>query len=278
VATVTEGEKGLQGIQKTLTQLDLYHHSLRLVGEKMAAEPSEVDASELTGLQDRTLQLVNGIVELLAGLGDLLADEDLHSWQSLVNRIAVASSRVSRAKARSLVMVNTWRVIEAVDGFLAHVSPRYGYARVGVPLGLVTGAEDGSEASALDRLFAEYEDTMAAETVVEPVAGPPFRFGVLRWRGSQLFYVERAEDSARWVELDPDEDARSLGEEPGGVETAEARTIEGYPIRLMLDVEIDEHELDAYMHSQKGLEYFVSGYQVASEQERKRGGRSRRRG
>ncbi len=268
---MTEEEKRSQGIQKTLTQLDLYHHSLRLVGEKMVAEPSELAASELSELQDRSLQLVNAIVELLAALCDLLADADLDSWQSMMNRIAVVSSRVSQGKTRALVMVNTWRVIEAVDGFLANVSPRYGYARVGTAPGLEAGADDGSEASALDRLFADYEDTMAAETPVEPVADPPFRFGVLRWRGTQLFYVERAEDGARWIELDPDEDPRSVGEEPGGVEAAEARTIEGYAIRLMLDVEIDEHELDAYIRSQKGLEYFVSGYQVAAEQERRRG-------
>jgi hypothetical protein len=278
VATVTDREKRSEGIQKALTQLDLHYHSLRLAGEKMAADASELATDELMELQDRVLHLVNTIVGQLTGLRDLLTDDDLDSWQSLMNRIAVASSRVSRAKTKSLVMVNTWRVIEAVDGFLDDVGPRYGYARVGTALGLEPGADDESEASALDRLFAEYGNTMAAETGVEPVPGPPFQFGVLRWRGSQLFYVERAEDGARWIELDPDEDPRSLGEEPGGVEAAEARSIDGYPIRLMLDVEVDERELDAYVRDQKGLEYFMSGYQVAAEQEGKRGSRGRRRG
>jgi hypothetical protein len=264
-------------MQKMLTQLDLYHHSLRLMGEKMVADASDLAASELDDLQDRVLQLVNTIVELLDGLRDSLVDEDLDSWQSLRNRIDVASSKVSLAKNTSLVMVNTWRVIEAVDGFLTRVAPRHGYDRLGTALGLEAGADGEGEASALDRLFTEYEDTMAEETGVGPVPGPPFQFGVLRWRGSQLFYVERAEDSARWVELDPDEDPRSLGEEPGGVEAAQARTIEGYPIKLMLDVEVDEGELDAYIQSQKGLEYFVSGYQVAAEQQQNTGRRGRNR-
>jgi hypothetical protein len=270
---VTEQERRTQDIQRMLTQLDLYHHSLRLMGEKMAADASELAASDLDDLQDRVLQLANTVVELLDGLHDSLVGEDLDSWQSLRNRIDVACTKVSRAKNTSLVMVNTWRVIEAVDGFLTHVAPRHGYDRLGAALGLEATADGGGEAAALDRLFAEYENTMAEETGVEPVPDPPFQFGVLRWRGSQLFYVERAEDSARWVELDPDEDPRSLGEEPGGVEAAQARTIEGYPIKLMLDVEVDEGELDAYIESQKGLEYFVSGYQVAAEQEQKTGRR-----
>ncbi len=274
---MTEEERRTQDIQKMLTQLDLYHHSLRLMGEKMVADASELAASDLDELQDRVLQLVNSVVELLDGLRDSLVDEDLDSWQSLRNRIGVACSKVSQAKNTSLVMVNTWRVIEAVDGFLTSVAPRHGYDRLGAALGLEASADGEDEALALDRLFAEYENTMAEEPVVEPVPGPPFQFGVLRWRGSQLFYVERAEDSARWVELDPDEDPRSLGEEPGGVEAAQARTIEGYPIRLMLDVEVDEGELDAYIQSQKGLEYFVSGYQVAAEQQQKTGRRGRNR-
>jgi len=275
VATVTEEERQTQDTQRMLTQLDLYHHSLRLMGEKMVADAAELTASELDDIRDRVLQLVSTVVGLLGGLRDSLVDEELDSWQSLRNRIDVASSKVSQAKNTSLVMVNTWRVIEAVDGFLTRVAPRHGYDRLGAALGLEAGPGAEGEASALDRLFAEYENTMAEETGVEPVPRPPFQFGVLRWRGSQLFYVERAEDSARWVELDPDEDPRSLGEEPGGVEAAQARTIEGYPIKLMLDVEVNEGELDAYIQSQKGLEYFVSGYQVAAEQERTRGGRGR---
>jgi len=270
---VTGEERRTQDIQKALTQLDLYHHSLRLAGEKMVADASQLATGELADLRDRVLQLVNAIVEVLNGLGDFLVEEDLDSWQSLSNRVGVASGKVSRAKTESLVMVNTWRVIGAVDGFLTRVSPRHGYDRVGAALGLEPGADDEAEASALDRLFAQYENTMATQTPDEPIPAPPFQFGVLRWRGSQLFYVERAEDGARWVELDPDEDPRSLGEEPGGVEVAQARTIEGYSIRLMLDVDVDQDELDAYIHSQKGLEYFVSGYQVAAEQEGKRGRR-----
>jgi hypothetical protein len=276
VATVTEVEKGSQGMRKALTQLDLYHHSLRLAGEKMASQPSELATAELTELRGRSVQLTNESHELLAGMQDLVRDEDLGTWQSAMNRIAVASSKMSRADTRTLVMVNTWRVIEAVDGFLASVSPRYGYVRLGAALELDPDGGGGAEAAALDRLFSEYEDTMGTETAAESVPGPPFEFGVLRWRGSQLFYVERVEDSARWVELDPDQDAQSVGEEPGGVEVAEARTIEGYPIKLALDAEVDEHELDAYIQSQAGLEYFVSGYQVAAEQEGQRG--SQRRG
>ena len=59
--------------------------------------------------------------------------------------------------------------------------------------------------------------------------------------------------------MDPNVEPRIIAEEPGGVEVAEARTAEGYPISLMLDMKTDENEVDDYIRSQRGQERYVSG-------------------
>jgi hypothetical protein len=269
-----EGDKRSQEVQKALTQLDLYHHSLRLVGEKMISEVSASAASAPGELQRRSLQLIDESQELLVGLRELLGAGDSDLWESAMDRISIAAGRVAHAETAALVMVNTWRVIEAADDFLASISPRYRHVRLGAVLDEVPGDKETEEV-ALDRLFAAYEAGMAEMSDVEQPVAPPFTSGVLRWRGSQLFYVERAEDGARWVELDPDHDPQKVAEEPRGIEVAEARTTEGYPITLLLDTEVDENEVDAYIRSQEGHEYVVSGYQVAAEQQQRKG---RRRG
>jgi hypothetical protein len=274
---VIDSEKGSSAVQKALTQLDLYHHSLRLVGEQMVSQVSDDSSSNPLGeLHERSVGLVDEGHKQLVELADHLRPEDLDVWQTTVNRIGVAARRLARAKTRTLIVVNTWRAIEAADEFLATISPHYGHERLEAGAGLDAAEEEESEEVTLDRLFAEYEDTMAAMASVGAPPGPPFAFGVLRWRGSQLFYVERVEDGVRWVELDPDHDLRSVAEEPGGAEVAEAKTIEGYPITVLLDTGISENEVDAYIRGQKGAEYFVSGYQVASEQRHKRGGQVKR--
>jgi hypothetical protein len=267
-------EKRSEEVQKALTQLDLYHHSLRLVGEKMISQGSASATGAPDELQEKSLQLIEESLELLAALGEVLRAEESEAWESAVDRIAAAAGRVAHAKTAALAMVNTWRAIEAADDFLAALSPRHGHVRLGAVLDEVPSDEDSEEA-ALERLFAEYEAGMAETSEVERPLSPPFTSGVLRWRGSQLFYVERAEDSARWVELDPDHDPQNVAEEPGGIEVAEARTIEGYPITLLLDAQVDENEVDAYVRSQEGREYVVSGYQVAAEQQQRKGRRRR---
>jgi hypothetical protein len=270
---VIDGEEGSSAVQKALTQLDLYHHSLRLVGEKMVSRaPGDSSSKPLGELHERSVALVDEGHKQLVELADHLRPEDLGVWQTALNRVGVAARRLARAKTQTLIVVNTWRAIEAADDFLAAVSPHYGHERLGMGAELALVEEEEGEEGTLERLFAEYEDTMAAMASVGSQPGPPFSFGVLRWRGSQLFYVERVEDGVRWVELDPDHDLRSVGQEPGGVEVAEGRSIEGYPITLLLDTEIAENEVDAYIRGQKGIEYFVSGYQVASEQKHRRGG------
>jgi hypothetical protein len=174
-------------------------------------------------------------------------------------------------------MVNIWRVVEASDEFLSLLASKYGYTRLTAELegGLTEAGETNGEQ--LAKLFAEYGDAMSTTPggAAQPV--PPFMFGILRWRGTQLFYVERVEDGARWVELDTNHEVQITGREASGAELAQARTIEGHQIELVLDSETKENEVDAYIRSQRGSEYYVSGYQVVAERQGKGGRRARRR-
>ena len=274
---VAETTKRSGDVVKYLTRLDLYHHSLRLAGERLVQRAHELELGSLEDLREKSLQLAKDWFELVGGLREHLYDEDVPVWRSAVNRVEVAINRASRATTATVQMVNIWRVVEAGDQLLSALAPKYGYTRLSgeSEVGLADG--DQPKGAELARLFTEYEDAMA--TGEEPTQGssPPFLYGILRWRGSQLFYVERVEDGARWVELDPEYEPRTVGEELGGVEFAEARTIEGHEIELMLDVDVSGEQVDEYIRSQEGHEYLVSGYQFVGEKQTRGGGQNRRR-
>ena len=274
---VTQTIKRSGDVVKYLTRLDLYHHSLRLASEGLVLRAHELELGSLEDLRERSLQLAKDWFELVGGLGEHLYDEDIPAWRSAVNRVEVAINRASRATTATVQMVNIWRVVEAGDQFLSAIGPQYGYTRLSgeSEVGLADGDEPrGAE---LTRLFTEYEDAMAAGVEPAPGSSPPFLYGILRWRGSQLFYVERVEDGARWVELDPETEPQTVGEELGGVEFAEARTTEGHEIELMLDTDVSGEQVDEYIRSQRGHEYFVSGYQFVAEKQIKGGGKNRHR-
>jgi hypothetical protein len=101
-------------------------------------------------------------------------------------------------------MVNIWRVIEATELLLNDMAEKYGYPRLSEQTALELTEGQRSKAAELAKLFEEYEDVMTTRASAPGPGGPPFANGILRWRGSQLFYVERTEDAARWIELDPD--------------------------------------------------------------------------
>jgi len=274
---VTETTKRSGDVVKYLTRLDLYHNSLRLVGERLVLRAHELELGLLEDLPEKSLQLAKDWLELVGGLREHLHDEDVPVWRSAVNRVERAVNRASRATTVTVRMVNIWRVVEAGDQFFSAVARKYGYTRLsgGADVGLADG--DQPRGAELARLFTEYEDAMAAEAEPTQESSPPFLYGILRWRGSQLFYVERVEDGARWVELDPEYEPRTVGEELGGVEFADARTMEGHEIELMLDMDVSGEQVDEYIRNQEGHEYLVSGYQFVGEKQTKGGGQNRRR-
>jgi hypothetical protein len=249
-----------------LTRLDLYHHSLKLLGDKLIASVAQAEPSGLTPeLEQRSLEVGGEFAELLAAVTAFAEGEERAEVQSALGLIEVALGRATKTTDDTLHMVNVWRIVQVGDQLLSTLARTYGYERL-TGDSLATSSDDrGREPAELARLFAEYGDAMGGEPSLAVSTLPPFEHGILQWRGSQLYYVQRVEDGARWVELDPDVEPRVIAEEHGGVEIAEARTSEGYPLNLMLDVELDEKAVGEYLTSQKGREYFVSGYQVAAE-------------
>jgi hypothetical protein len=277
VAMLKEERRNSPEILKSLTRLDLYLHSLRLAGEKLVLQAGETGSGEPEDLLEKSLQLANDCSGVIHGLEQLLNGADLRPWESAVNRVDLAIRRASRPGTLTLGLVNIWRVVEAGDELVSSLAQKYGYRRLMGNSELDAAESDETKGAELARLFEEYGNAMAAEPEAVGSAGPPFQFGILRWRGSQLFYVQRVEDGVRWIELDPDYEPQTLGEEPDASESVQARTIEGHQIELRLDLETDDDEVNRYVRSQRGNEYYVSGYQVITEkglnrrQQRRRG-------
>jgi hypothetical protein len=277
VAMVKEEGRDSQEILKSLTRLDLYLQSLRLAGEKLVPQAADPGPEDLDELLDKSLQLANDCSMVIHGLEHLLQGPDTRLWQSAVNRVDLAIRRASGAGTLTLRLVNIWRVVEASDEFVSSLAQKYGYTRLMGDPTLDAGESEETKGAELARLFEEYGNAMAAKPEAASSAAPPFEFGILRWRGSQLFYVQRVEDGARWIELDPDYEPQTVGEEPDASESVQARTIEGHQIELRLDLETDDDEVADYVRSQRGNEYYVSGYQVITEkglnrrQQRRRG-------
>ena len=274
---VTDEARRPENVTKSFRQLDLYHHSLRNLGEKLVLQARDEGAGPPAELLEKSLQLALDCSELIQGLESLLDSEDTATAGSAGQRVDQAIRRATRAATPTLHMVNIWRVVESSDEFLSSLAPKYGYTRLTTVLeGELTEGEE-TKGDQLAELFEEYGDAMATTPGGTGQPGPPFMFGILRWRGTQLFYVERVEDGARWIELDPNQEPQVTGQEASGTELAQARTIEGHQIELILDLETDENEVDDYIRSQRGFEYYVSGYQVVAEKQGRGGRQGRRR-
>lgn len=269
-----EKERRYGEVRQSLTQLDLYCHALKLLGQKLVAHPEKAPASADPALYEESLQLGSDASSLIEDLCKRVEGEDVELCRSTLSRVDLAIHKASRAKTPTLHMVNIWRLIEACEQFMNSIAHKYGYERLFEGAGLETSDGEERRTAELAQLFSEYEKAMAERVRAPKPMGPPFSHGILRWHGSQLFYVERVEDGARWIELDPDYERSSIIEDQEAVQISEARSIRGHPITLRLDLIVDENAVDDYLRSQKGSEYYVSGYQVVKERGGK-GGRSR---
>ena len=270
-------EKRYEEIRKSLTLLDLHHHSLNNVGQKLVSGAVELPVASSGALYEQSLQLSKDCLRIVHDLCDHLDTEDLDSCQSALDRLDLAIQKASQAKTPTLCVVNVWRVIEATEQFLTGIAEKYDYVRMSEEMALEAIEGQESKAAELAKLFAEYEEVMSTKVHIPKPPGPPFSHGIVSWRGSQLFYVQRVEDGTRWIELDSEYERESVVDEDEAVELARARTIEGYPITLRLDLMVDENEVDNYILSQQGSEYFVSGAQIAREVKKRRGRKGRRR-
>ncbi len=269
-------EKRYEKIHKLLTQLDLYHHSLNNLGRKLVPQASKAPSASLGALYEESLQLSRDCSRVVHALCDNLDEKHLDFCRSALDRLNLAIHKASQAKTPTLSLVNIWRVMETIEQFFAGIAQDYDYTRVSGEAALQAIEGQESNSAELAKLFAQYAEIMATKIDIPGPTGPPFSHGVLHWRGSQLFYVEKVEDGTRWIELDPDCERDSVIEEEEAVKLAKTRTIEGYPITLRLDLKVDQVALDNYLLSQQGSEYFVSGSQIAGELKTRLGRKQRR--
>lgn len=157
-------------LQRELAHLDLYPHSLRLVGRELAARSIEASAEVRGALYERSLELAKECATALRGLRGRLRSEDLSRCDVALRAVTLAVQRASRARGHMPFTINVWRIVEAVERFLARVGVNYGYTTLSVRV-MQEGATAGPNAAAPPSPgVGPYDQTIA--TWAESV-GPP---------------------------------------------------------------------------------------------------------
>jgi len=199
-----EEDKTSQAILSTLTRIDLYHHSLRMAADKLMAQIGSAEGADASvELRERSLELGRECSDVLGSLRGLVNEDERGPVDSALDTVDLALTRASGASNETLHLLNIWRVVEATERLVSVLGDRHGYESISGESVPVVNDEREVKGARLVRLFGEYEDAMAREPSPVAEGGPPFEHGILQWRGNQLYYVQRVEDGARWVELDP---------------------------------------------------------------------------
>jgi len=173
-------------LRKCLAQLDLYQHSLRLVGQKLVADAGTSTTVVSDTLYEKSLQLGEDCSTALRRLKDRLDAEDLRQCESTLERVDQALSRAGLAREHTLLVVNVWRVVEAVEQFLGMVAVRYGYTTLSDRMTLVeeAAAKAGGVPFA-PSLGSHVQATVAGREAPRPVSIPAWR-AIPRWRARRL--------------------------------------------------------------------------------------------
>jgi peptide/nickel transport system permease protein len=173
-------------LRRWLAHLDLYQHSLRLMGHRLASDVA-ISSAALSGpLCERSLQLGQDCSTTLRRLTDRLDSEDVGECESTLNRVDLAVRRASRASEHTLFIVNVWRVVEAVDQFLETVAVKYGYTTLSERMTLVEETAAKAGAAPFAPGYGRYEQVARARRVAaRPVSLLALR-GLPRWRVRRL--------------------------------------------------------------------------------------------
>jgi peptide/nickel transport system permease protein len=173
-------------IRKTLRRLDLHHHSLKYVGQKLAAEAAKPPPAWSGALHDRSLRLSKDCLSVLQDLCDHVEKEDVASCQSALKRIDLAVKRASNAETHASYTASIWRVVDANERFLTSAAEKYGYVTLSERIELEpVGVQEG-RADELAEPSAVYEKAVRAEMdFSRPAAIPSFR-ALPRWRAGRL--------------------------------------------------------------------------------------------
>lgn len=181
-----EDSRKFRRIGQSLAHLDLYYHSLRLLGQKLLSESSTLVAASSGALYERTLQLSKECSLILQLLKEQLDREDVDLCASTLNRVDLAVDRASHAERPTLYTVNVWRVVTAVGEFLDVVCGKYGYETLSErTMPQQAGAGEVRARKGASSLQADGRAVAPKVPTIRPLALPTFR-GLRRWRMTRL--------------------------------------------------------------------------------------------
>jgi len=169
-------------LRKDLALLDLYHHSLRLIGKKLASRQGAAPVDNSEAVYARSLQLGKQCTLALRGLRGSLPSEDAGHCDAALLSVDRAVRRASLAKGHALFTVNVWRAVDAVEQFLGRMALRYGYQ----PLSDIAGLEGeraapggiaqvAPTAGRYERTVAERRESVGRPAVMDFPAVPRYR-------------------------------------------------------------------------------------------------------
>jgi peptide/nickel transport system permease protein len=173
-------------LRRWLAHLDLYQHSLRLMGHRLASDVAISSAALSSPLCERSLQLGQDCSTTLRRLTDRLDSEDVGECESTLSRVDLAVGRASRAREHTLFIVNVWRVVEAVDHFLETVAVKYGYTTLSERMTLVEETAAKAGAAPFAPGYGRYEQVTRARRVAARRVSIPAWRGIPRWRVRRL--------------------------------------------------------------------------------------------
>lgn len=165
-----------EAVSRSLAHLDLYYHSLRLMGQKLLSVADRATAASSGVLYERCLQLGKECSSTLRLLSVLLDAEDLGLCESTLNRVNLGVDRASRAREHAPYMVNIWRVLEAVAEFQAGIASKYGYETLSERIELERGLV-GRDATVgtVGPAWAQAEVAPSGVDAFKPIPLPAFR-------------------------------------------------------------------------------------------------------
>lgn len=179
---IGEAHNARGAVQRGLARLDLYQHSLRLVGKKLASPPSSREGEDREALYKRSLEIGQECALALRGLRRRLPAEDVGPCDTALERVDRAVDRASRAEGHALFTVNVWRTVEAVEQFLGRLAVRYGYRPISetaalegekpAPGGI---AQVAPAAGRYEQVLAELQEALGRPSVLTFPAVPRYR-------------------------------------------------------------------------------------------------------
>jgi peptide/nickel transport system permease protein len=169
-------------LHSRLAHLDLYHHSLRLLGQKLVSGSTSASGA----LHERSLQLAADCSVALRRVREHLDLEDIALCESALTTIDLAVQRASQAKGHTQFLVNIWRAIEVVEQFLEAVAVKYGYTRLAARDASRVGLATGRGAASLAPDFEQQGQVIVAKEETLRPASVPFLRVLPRWRTKRL--------------------------------------------------------------------------------------------